>query len=202
MPDISVLPAPRADANLEREFVQLAEQRVVDPARRAGLEVPMLGATVLPQRQTICRTDQGAWLLVDHTDDPTASHYRGKIPIPAAEIAVLRRLHDAGVHVDTVWLAHELPATYRAGDAIPRLVPVPRELREKDERLTARLTTATELFLKAAALTLTAAVAAPLGVIGVAAAATPGLDPVILGGVTHPTLPLVQWCLLAQWEWE
>ena len=38
--------------------------------------------------------------------------------------------------------------------------------------------------------------APPLAILGA------GLDPVVLGGVRHPTYPAVTWCVLAQWEWE
>ncbi len=29
-----------------------------------------------------------------------------------------------------------------------------------------------------------------------------GLDPIVFGGVRHPTAPAVQWAVLAQWNWE
>lgn len=29
-----------------------------------------------------------------------------------------------------------------------------------------------------------------------------GLDPIVLGGVQHPALPVVNWTVLAQWNWD
>jgi hypothetical protein len=196
MRNASLLPAPRLSADLEPRLIELAEERMLSPARRQGYKVRLLGATVLPQRQVIARTSQGAWLFVDHVKDPTAKQYKGKIPVPVEQHARLTALARAGVRPDLVWLGHELPATWREGDAIPELVPPPRHLREKDERLTQRLRVATELFLKGAA----ALLSTPFVVAGAIAEA--GLDPIVLGGVRHPEAPVVQWVLLAQWEWE
>jgi hypothetical protein len=196
MSEVSLLPAPRLSADIEPRLIELAEQRMLSPARRHGYEVRLLGATVLPQRQVIARTSQGAWLFVDHVEDPTARQYKGKIPIPAEQHARLTALDRAGVHPDVVWLGHQLPATWREGDPIPQLVPAPRHLREKDQRLTQRLRVATELCLKG----IGALLSAPVAVAGAIAEA--GLDPIVLGGVRHPEAPVVQWVLLAQWDWE
>jgi hypothetical protein len=194
----SLLPAPRLSADLESRLIERAECQVLSPARERGYELLLLGATVLPQRQVIARTEHGTWLFVDHLDDPTAREYDGKIPIPAAEHAQLTDLHEAGVRPDLVWLGHELPQAWEDGDAIPQLVPVPAHLRERDQRLVRWLTEGSKLFLRASA-ALTAAALSPLAI---AAAAGSGLDPLVLGGVRHPELPVVQWVLLAQWEWD
>jgi hypothetical protein len=183
-------------ADVEPRLVELAERRMLSPARELGYELRLVGATVLPQRQVIARTSQGAWLFVDHVEDPTAEQYQGKLPIPADQHTRLTELYRAGVRPDLVWLGHELPATWREGAPIPKLVPPPRHLREKDQRLTQRLRVATELFLKAIGATLSV----PFAVAGAIAEA--GLDPIVLGGVRHPQAPVVQWVLLAQWEWE
>jgi hypothetical protein len=166
------------------------------PARESGYELRLLGATVLPQRQVIARSPHGTWMFVDHVADPTAERYRGKIPIPAEQHARLAALDRAGVRPDLVWLGHELPDSWREGHPVP--VPAPAQLREKDQRLTARLRTATRLFLRGAGATLAVATT-PLAA---AAALGAGLDPIVLGGVRHPEAPVVEWALLAQWDWE
>jgi hypothetical protein len=196
MSEVSLLPAPRLAAGVEPRLVELAERRMLSPARELGYELRLVGATVLPQWQVIARTSQGAWLFVDHVEDPTAEQYRGKIPVPAGQHARLMELYGGGVRPDLVWLGHELPATWREGDPIPRLVPPPRHLREKDQRLIQRLGVATRLLLKVVGATLSV----PFAVAGAIAEA--GLDPIVLGGVRHPDAPVVQWVLLAQWEWE
>ena len=197
MSTTSVLPVPWLSADVEPGLIELAEKRMLAPARQRGYELRLVGATVLPERQIIARSPSGAWLFVDHVEDPTVAEYGGKIPIPEAEHAKLTELARAHVSPDLVWLGHQLPDTWREGDAIPQLVPASAHLREKDERLIRRLDAATKLFLKGAGAAVTAAVA-PLALVGAAT----GLDPIILGGVRHPEWPIVEWCLLAQWQWK
>jgi hypothetical protein len=170
---------------------------MLSPARERGYDLRLVGATVLPQKQVIARTDWGTWLFVDHVEDPTARQYRGKIPVPTDQLGRLRDLELAGVSPDLVWLGHQQPDTWQEGDPVD--VPAPKHLREKDERLTRSLTVATQLFLRGVMATVSLA-AAPLAVVGALAGA--GLDPIVLGGVRHPDAPVVQWVLLAQWEWE
>jgi hypothetical protein len=198
MSDLSLLPAAPHRAEVELRLRDRAERHVLSPARQRGYELRLLGATVLPQRQTIVRSAHGTWLFVDHVEDPTALEYDDKIPIPAAEHAKLLDLYEGGVNPDLVWLGHQLPADYCDEDPLPRLVPDPAHLREKDQRLVQWLRTGAKLWLGAAA-GLGALALSPLAIAGAAGA---GLDPIVLGGVRDPELPVVQWVLLAQWEWE
>lgn len=208
MPDVpSLLPAPRLTTDVERSLVELAEYRMLMPARAAGHELTFVGVTGPPQHESIYRNDWGTWQFVDHVKDPTAKEYatvfrrQGGIPIPERQLTWLRELDGCGVNPQLVWIVHQLPDDYRDGDPQPRLVPTPHELREKDEQLVLQLATATRVFLKSVAMTLAGAVTAPLSVAAVTAAGV-GADPLIFGGVQHPELPAVAWCLLAQWEWE
>lgn len=196
MSGVDVLPVPRLSVDVKRELEVVAEQRMLAPARKAGIELRMAGATGLPQHEAIYRNPWGTWLFVDHLDDPAAEEYKGQIPVPEEQIGRLVQLGQCGVRPQLAWLVHQLPDSYQDGDPLPALVPAPRELREKDERLTLRLAQATSLYLKSAFAVL-AATASPLAAITVA-----GLDPIVFGGVKHPRLPIVGWCVLAQWEWE
>lgn len=190
MSDVSsLLPAPRLTTDVEHRLFDLAERRMLSPARERGYELRLGGATVLPQGQEIALTPSGKWLLVDHFKDPTAKQYKGKVPIPADQHRRLTKLALAGVRPDLLWLAHELPADWREGDPVP--IPAPAHLRAKDERLSRRLHVGPQRFLKGMGATMAAV-----------AAAGARLDPVVLGGVRHPEVPVVQWALLAQWEWE
>jgi uncharacterized protein YjeT (DUF2065 family) len=198
MNELAVLPAPRSDLSVSSELSERTEARVLAPARQRGYELRLVGGTVLPQRQVIARSQWGTWLFVDHAEDPTAREYGGKIPIPLVQHARLSDLAQAGVRPDVVWLAHELPAGWEEGEAIPQLVPAPAHLREKDQRLVQRLRALSDATLKAAGMTLAVAGAAAssLTVLGA------GLDPIVLGGIKHPQYPVVEWVVLAQWEWE
>lgn len=196
MSDVPFLPAPPPDPDAERTLIALADERMVQPAREAGYELRLIGATVLPQRQVIARTASGVWYLSDQADDPTAHEYDGRIPVPERQAQHLLELSHAGVKPELIWIAHQLPDNYRDGDPLPPLVPAPPHLREKDERLKLFLANALRWLLKAMGFTLGAAMS-PLALM-----AGIGLDPVILGGVRHPKYPVVTWCVLAQWEWE
>ena len=200
MSEDSFLPERKFSPEVEHTLLALAERQMLSPARRAGYELRLVGATVLPQRQTIERTKWGTWLFVNHAEDPTSEEYGGRIPIPPDQLARLRELDRIGVTPKHAWIGHQLPDTYEDGAPLPRLVPDPPSLREKDERLTLGLASATSLYFKAITGFLAGAGTAPLLALGAAAGA--GLDPIVFGGVQHPDLPVVEWCVLAQWEWE
>lgn len=190
----SLAPAPI------RTLSQRAEARLLAPAREADYELALLGATVLPQGQVIHRTRRGAWLLTDYRQDPTAALYGGRVPIPAEPHARLIELAAAGVAPDHLWLAHQLPGDWQPGQPARGLVPDPRHLRERDERLVRGLRAASITAMRAFAvgvLGLGAMAVAPLALVSAV-----GLDPVVLGGVEHPELPLVGWVELARWEWQ
>lgn len=198
----TLLPAPRLDAGIEQSLSELTEHRMLSPARRAGYELRLVGASVLPQRQTIARTNRGTWLLVDHCQDPTAAQHkkssllpsRRRIPVPQEQINQLRELAKAGVKPNLAWFAHELPSDYQEGDPLPQLVPAPKRLREKDERLARIISGAVEV--------LTQPLTSSEVSVSSSAAVGAGYDPIILGGVKHPDYPVVGWCVLAQWDWE
>jgi hypothetical protein len=200
MSEFPLLPSPRTNKAVRASLLDLTEERVLSPARRAGYELRLVGATVLPQRQVIAQTQWGKWLFVNHAEDPTAMGYGGKIPVPAEHLDKLVRIDRAGAHLDHVWLGHQLADIWQEGDAVP--VPTPRELREKDERLQLHIARAAKLYLRGAGALVTAAAAAPLAFGGGLASLGAGFDPIVLGGVQHPDYPVVQWVLLAQWEWE
>ncbi len=204
MPDLlATLTDGLSPSNLDPASIQTlskrADARLLAPAREAGYELRLLGATVLPRGQVIGRTQHSTWLLTEYRQDPTAALYNGRIAIPAEPHARLADLAAAGVAPDRVWLAHQLPRDWQPGQPVDALVPDPRHLRERDQRLIRGLTAASR----------TAAQLFAMGVLGLGAIALAplalldgvGLDPVVLGGVQHPELPLVGWVELARWEW-
>jgi hypothetical protein len=153
MNELAVLPAPRSDLSVSPELAERTEARMLAPARQRGYELRLVGASVLPQQQVIARSQWGTWLFVDHARDPTAREYGGRIPIPREQRAKLSDLAQAGVRPDLVWLAHELPASWKEGEAISQLVPAPAHLREKDQRIVLRLRAVSDAALKAAGMT-------------------------------------------------
>jgi hypothetical protein len=193
-----MLPEQQLTADIERSLDELAEHRMLSPARRAGYELLSVGVTGLPEHEVKVQTQWGTWLFVNHLEDPTAKEYKNEIPVPDDQKDRLFELSRHGVKPDLAWIAHQLPDSYKDGDP---LVPPPRELREKDERLKLRLIRTMRIYLKGVFTILAGVAAAPLTVVGGVVAGV-GLDPIILGGVKHPELPIVKWCVLAQWEWE
>lgn len=171
---------------------------MLEPARAAGIELTTVDPTAVPSSQQVCWTDFEAWLFTEFSDDPAARANGGKLPIPLRIHERLSTLADAGVDPDLVWLAHQLPETWLDGDPIPDLVPPPPHLHRIDELLL----TPVRGIKKLAGLISVGVREIPLGVAAFIDGATSGLDPVVLGGVMHPTLPIVQWAVLAQWTWE
>jgi hypothetical protein len=192
------VPAPILESDAKSVLADLLLSRVLEPARSVGLELVPTAPTVLPVRREVCWTDSGAWLLVDPWNDPTSRNEDRKIPIPRDAHTRLSTLADAGVEPDLIWLGHQLPSTWKDGDPIPDLVPVPAHLRRIDEMLLAPVHAAKELAdsIEIAGRGLPGAVAAIAEVVEFE------LDPVVLGGVTHPALPVVQWAVLAAWTWD
>lgn len=201
MSDMLPLPAGDPSPEARRTLVALAERHMLTPARQAGYELRLVGATVLPQKQTIARTQRGTWLFVNHLDDPTADQYGGRIPIPRDQMLQLATLDCHGVQPQHVWIGHELPPTWQEDRPLPPLVPPPSELREKDERLHLRLQSLSKLYLTLVGGIIGGAGALPIAA-GAALVSGAGLDPIVFGGVQHPELPFVQWAVLAQWTWQ
>lgn len=190
----TLLPAPRLTRDVEIQLAELTERRILNPARRAGHELTVIGPSRLPRREhVIVRTPKGPWLLVDHRDDPTTDPYRGKLPIPKDILTTLTKLDDAGACPDHIWIGHELPKQWKEGDNLTNLIPPPARLRQRDELLTKTIRTTLHLTGKA----LTAAAVAALSPLALI-----GTDPVLLGGVQHPTEPVVVWVELARWAWR
>jgi hypothetical protein len=183
----ALLPAPTVDAEVRGYLDALTRERILEPAENAGVELPEFGLSVLPTRQTIVRTKEGAWLFVDSRNDPTAQEYGGRIPVPAIQQQRLAALSRAGVRPDHVWLAHELPAGWD-GMHLPQLVPAPVRLREHDGALLDKVRGFLSGVGEAA--------------VGFGALVAEGLDPIVLGGVQHPTVSVVNWVVLAQWTWD
>jgi hypothetical protein len=199
------LPELKVAAAIERELDEAIERRVLDPARRIGHELEAIGLTALPEGTLVQPTAHGTWLLAaDYLNDPGLAQDRA-IAIPERELQTLRRLRAAGVSVDLIWIAHELPGDWQPDKPMPLIVPDAPRYRQLDQQLE-------RLVVGAARTTLTAAkgvavATAAVGALGVGlvaglASASEGLDPVILGGVRHPTEQVVAWAVLAQWHWQ
>ncbi len=174
------------------------ETRVFKPARRIGENLQIVGVSAFPERSCVARTAAGTWFFgVEYSSDPGLQQ-DGVIAVPADELVRLRSLGAAGLSVDLVWIAHELPATWDPNQPLPQIVPDAQRYGELDVSLERGVKALINTSLKAAKLaahslaTAAKAVASPLQ----------GLDPVILGGVRHSHEPVVAWAVLAKWNWQ
>lgn len=202
----AVLEAAAADeerASQAEELEGLMRSRIIVPAATGGFEAAPIGVTPVPGGPVVVRAHTGSyWTASDHATDPTRAEYGGRIPVPAEVHARLTGLLEAGVRVDHLWTAHEMPATWRPGDRYPALVPSPVSLRKMDATIAAENARAAERTI--ATVGRSAKVA---GLAGITVATAPfamfgSLDPVVFGGVEHPESGLVAWAVLAQWIWE
>src|SRR5215218_3287125 len=77
MSDSPFQPARRFSPDIERCLFELAEQRMLLPARRAGYELQTIGVSVLPELPTedITTQDHRRWRVSDPSHDPTAKQY-------------------------------------------------------------------------------------------------------------------------------
>lgn len=182
-----VLPAPRLDADIQAYLTHLTHERILEPAENAGFALDLFGASVLPQRQTIVRTEHGSWLFVDHAMTPPLGTTTAESQSRRSSSNASPRWRWPGFVPITSGSPTSSPRIGRA--RLPQLVPAPAHVRRQDELL---LDQVREFFH------VIGETAAGLG----ALVSDVGLDPIVLGGVQHPHLPVVSWVVLAQWTWE
>lgn len=209
-------------ADAERARLDRRADRAVERAERAGAPITYLGFTRPVDEPRLYPGEQIDWVLMQMQDDPLARD--GRFPIPKAQRQQLSRLVQAGVEMDGLLVAHELPAAAvrSAVPAIARTGPqvLPREVlgrliehpgsAESTRRFTDRAGRLAEgagaitrkvgrgagKVAKGAAIATAAIAAAPFLVAGDL------LDPVIFGVREvreHPDV--VQLFELVRWEW-
>jgi hypothetical protein len=177
-------------------------EAILQPGRVVGRDLPVVGMSETPQAPAFWQQQPDrSWLFAaDYRQDPTFAASPGKIVMPRAELQAFDALAAAGLNCDLIWIAHELPATWQPGHAIPRVPDPPRARRHRrvldtianGSRVAIREGTRTALQVGAAVAVLPA-----IGLVGLV-----GLDPVVLGGLVHEETGAVVWVELARWDWE
>jgi hypothetical protein len=205
------LPAPieKLPPAVARELERRCQKRVVQPALSIGENVPLVGLTRVPSGPVWGRTPRGTWFYgSDFTEDP-GTDWRGRTPVKKEEWAKIRRLRDAGLQLDYVFVVHEVAATWEPGTPLPDLVPKPPKFRRADAMFeeTARTAARAAVSLVDLAIAAFGSLTAPrpaaqIGSYDVGSWGDYDYDPVILGGVALPDGSGVVWYKLAQWEWE
>ena len=193
-------------ATLEREapyFIGLA--------KTADVDIEYLGIAPLPDGPRIFSGAASDWVLAPATAED--AHY-----IPRAQRRSLERLQESGLHMPTIFVAHEIPKGNLAQivnspvgttAGVPGVVarravgpiPPPASTVEMAKRLSERAHQVFSALGKAVPM-IGAIVAAPFLLAGAVASAT--LDPIIFGVIpatsTDPGEPAA-WYVLARWDW-
>jgi hypothetical protein len=203
---LPVLPSAHAlEPAVVRELEALVGRKMTAPAKRIGQDLPGPVRFSAPLEEP-CWWEESPekwWLAVPRALDPAAAQHGGAMPTPPEVCERIMRLAASPeFDCDDVVVVHEMPPGLKPGEPIPDLVPKasPRLSGEKVVELSAlplRLArTALEGMAVASLAVGSAALLTGAGVAGAAA-----LDPILLGGVRHPELPLVGWQEIARWAW-
>lgn len=96
--------------------------RVLEPARRHGLDLSLAAVTPRPADVEVRRSPHGTWWLAATAEaDPVALSNGGVTHAPPEIVRDLRSLRAAGVDFDFIVLAHELPGTWNPGEPVPKM---------------------------------------------------------------------------------
>lgn len=187
MSQLRVLPALSDELTILRDMREPIERRLLKPAWTCGEKLEIIGVTPIPTLPFVRCTEDGTWFfMADYLAD-AGLRQDGAIAIPDRELKRLQRFEEAGVSVDFIWVAHELPENWTPEDPLPMFVPDAPRYSELDQRLERIVSTALSASLTA--ITMPARIA------------TASLDPVILGGIRHADRAVVAWAMLAKWDW-
>lgn len=191
--------------------------RVVEKARLAGVDLTYEGIAPLFNKPIVYAGDTTDWVVRPLSPD--------LVPVmPRQQARVVDRLKAADVYFPLIYEAHECEKGSFPGspDALPGSmatvtndqatelvgpVPVPRETVETAERLNERAAQVFRGLRRGAVLAGTAtlaAAAAPFVLVGAAAGAVTGLDPVIFGVIPAVSARVGEpaaWYVIAKWNW-
>ena len=190
------------------ELIERTEESLLAPARRAQLELPVIGTSEEPHGDVYWQDPTSQWWLFSHhLSDPTAEQYGGVV-VPEEQREKLVRLLREGFSPDLVWVGHELPARWSPGETLPDLVPAAPASTAlaigggsiKPELSAGSAQAAVTIGRSAFKVTKTLVVGA--ATVGLALGATMAeLDPIIIAGVRHPDLGAVTWVEVTRWSW-
>jgi hypothetical protein len=193
-------------SELDLQLLLRESDLVATMAGAAGLALPVIGVAPVPAEPRCYSGDKTDWVLVPAELDPTAA---GGMPLPRDVGRRLRAIVAAGIEVDTLLVAHEVPAkslpvgvpltTHALSKVVT--VPEPAAVAERSAAIGNRIERITQVVAKGA---VTAGVVA--GTVALAPfALLAGLDPVLLGGRSLRRSPGADdpcvWFELARWVW-
>jgi len=180
---------------LERHLASRSETFMLQPARSAGLTLPIVGVSRRPTRPELVTIGETPWLLADALNDPLTKSSGGGQLIPADQRERLIALMQAGVKPDLTWIAHELPA----GTTLETLDQVPAPKKSRVKQMDDRLGKTIASVGKAGKYAALGAALAPFAAVGLLLAPL-SVDPIIFGGVLSSDGELVAWAELARWD--
>jgi hypothetical protein len=188
------LPTPAGHEVIRAELELRLQRAILEPGRAVGRDLPVLGVSERPQDSCYWQRGDGSWMFAtDYRTDPTFAALDGRIAMPRAALEAFAALTDAGLECDTIWMVHDLPPTWRPGDPIPGVPDPPAARRSRSGP--DKVASAPQRIRQAAAKLNEVRATAPQSI-------SVGLDPVVLGGLTHAETGAVLWVELARWDWE
>lgn len=206
---------------------QRTADKVLAAAELAGAPIAYLGVGTVPAVPRLFPGPTTDWILM-HADHDPLFHDPRRFPIPKAERRHLERLANAGVEMDFLLVAHEVPNTTVNG-ALPALrrngaapvdldpetltsiithpgpTPATKKFTEKSGRIADRTLAAAR---KTARIAGRAAVGIGAAAAALAVAPVIGgamfVDPIVFGARTIPGAPsdVVGIYELVRWDWE
>jgi hypothetical protein len=189
------------------------EEQAIAAGKRAGLPVRSIGAMPLFAGYRYYAAEPHDWVLVNLADDPLVRHPEG-FPIPRETLRGLRALRRAGVALDAIAVAHELPkGRLRPGEplTLDLLRPGPSRAAGQAALRLGQMAwgawLAATLPLRAAGLLGVGATAAAAAAGAAAGAALAGLDPILFGAIVEPGRPVqpgtpARWLYLDHWAYD
>jgi hypothetical protein len=202
----------RRVAVLEREA-----DSVISRASRAGLDISYQGIAPLFAETMAYSGDGSDWVISPVSPSEISV-------VPRSQQEVLRRIDASGIRFPVLYIAHEVPKgrAFEKLDVdlqsvrqlhpseVPQLVgptPPPVGATELANRLSTRADQVLTVIRRASAIagaTAMAALAAPVVLVGTAAAAISTIDPIIFGAVPAVSAregEPAAWYVLARWDW-
>jgi hypothetical protein len=189
-------------------YAQLLDKQVLDPARRAGYDLPVVGTSPAPEGLVTWKAPtERWWIFASHRDDPVAAEAGGLV-VPPDVYSRLTELLKHGFAPDIVVVGHEMPGRWSPGD------PLPEADRKRESSAQTAATAAAACARSDAARQVSrgaikvgwtlaqagAALAIGVGSLLAELAVSVALDPIVLAGVRVPDSDLVIWVEVARWQ--
>lgn len=178
---------------------------VVEAATREQIDIRFLGYSAVFSGTKLFQGDDSDWALMNLSEDPLFYSNNNKLLVPANVERDIKRIHDAGINFDAIFIAHELPSgKVQPDERIPLSVIAPPPPPEVMGRVGKRAREV-DSFWSGVSSTLRRVRNSTTGALSFAAALTMR-DPVLFGVLIDNSWqtagqPVGMWYYLTHWYW-